>query len=88
MLTRPARTGIEVVITGLTRNPLMDGEHLSAEHRINKGFFEKFNIAIFAVPSKSSLIFTSFFKLLKYIRTGIEVVITGLTRNLVTISKI
>ena len=59
----------------------MDGEHLSAEHRINKGFFEKFNIAIFAVPSKSSLIFTSFFKLLKYIRTGIEVVITGLTRN-------
>ena len=52
-----------------------------AEHRINKGFFEKFNIAIFAVPSKSSLIFTSFFKLLKYIRTGIEVVITGLTRN-------
>ena len=56
-------------------------EHLSAECRINKGFLEKFNIAIFAVPSKSSLIFTSFFKLLKYIRTGIEVVITGLTRN-------
>ena len=70
-----------MVIANLTRNPLMDGEHLSAECRINKGFLEKFNIAIFAVPSKSSLIFTSFFKLLKYIRTGIEVVITGLTRN-------
>ena len=74
-------TGIEEVITALTRNPLVYEEHLSAECRINKGFLEKFNIAIFAVPSKSSLIFTSFFKLLKYIRTGIEVVITGLTRN-------
>ena len=70
-----------MVIIELTRNPLVHEEHLSAECRINKGFLEKFNIAIFAVPSKSSLIFTSFFKLLKYIRTGIEVVITGLTRN-------
>ena len=44
-----------MVIANPTRNPLMDGEHLSAESRINKGFLEKFNIAIFAVPSKSSL---------------------------------
>ena len=77
-----------MVIIELTRNPLMDGEHLSAEHRINKGFFEKFNIAIFAVPSKSSLIFTSFFKLLKYIRTGIEVVITGLTRKVIHLREL
>jgi len=42
-----------VVIAILTRNPLMDGEHLSAECRINKGFLEKFNIAIFAVPSRA-----------------------------------
>ena len=75
---------IEVVITGRTRNVVKLEEVPTATNPDFTGLFWKFNIVVFSCSQRLFPKICNLWRTLKHIWSGIEVVITGLTRNQLT----